>query len=162
MTDFKDNRLHNLPRLRFVFSSTPLYFITTSTHDRAPLLGTEQAHAILKEEWEAARPRHGWLIGRYMVMPDHVHFFCTPAPGETAKPLSTFIMRWKEWTAKRMKASMGCGPFWEKGFFDHLLRSDESYREKCYYVRQNPVAAGLAKDADDWTWQGFIDFDDRA
>jgi hypothetical protein len=29
-------------------------------------------------------------------------------------------------------------------------------------VRQNPVAAGLAKDADDWTWQGFIDFDDRA
>jgi len=34
-------------------------------------------------------------------------------------------------------------PHWQDGFFDHLLRSDESYGEKWNYVLQNPVRAGL-------------------
>jgi len=33
--------------------------------------------------------------------------------------------------------------FWQPGFNDHLLRSDENYAEKWEYVFQNPVRAGL-------------------
>ena len=32
---------------------------------------------------------------------------------------------------------------WQPGFFDHLLRNDESYAQKWEYVRENPVRAGL-------------------
>jgi hypothetical protein len=32
-------------------------------------------------------------------------------------------------------------PLWQKEFFDHLLRSVESYEDKCMYVKQNPVRA---------------------
>lgn len=49
-------------------------------------------------------------------------------------------------------------PFWQKEFFDHLLRSDESYSEKWEYVRQNPVRAGLVDDADTWAFTGHIDY----
>ena len=31
----------------------------------------------------------------------------------------------------------------QEGFFDHLLRSYESYAQKWEYVRENPVRAGL-------------------
>jgi hypothetical protein len=34
-------------------------------------------------------------------------------------------------------------PDWQKGFFDHVLRSQESAGEKWKYVRENPVRAGL-------------------
>ena len=34
-------------------------------------------------------------------------------------------------------------PHWQKGFFDHVLRSQESAGEKWKYVRENPVRAGL-------------------
>jgi hypothetical protein len=34
-------------------------------------------------------------------------------------------------------------PHWQKGFFDHVLRSGESYTEKWHYIRDNPVRAGL-------------------
>jgi hypothetical protein len=44
---------------------------------------------ILVKEWQTARPRHGWVVGRYAIMPDHVHFFC--APESNAKLLSTFV-----------------------------------------------------------------------
>jgi hypothetical protein len=45
---------------------------------------------------------------------------------------------------------------WQPGFFDHVLRSDESYSQKWNYVRENPLRAGLARTADDWPFQGEI------
>jgi len=47
-------------------------------------------------------------------------------------------------------------PHWQKGFFDHVLRSGESYSEKWDYVRQNPARAGLANDCREWPFSGTI------
>ena len=52
--------------------------------------------------------------------------------------------------------------FWQSGFFDHILRSDESYAGKWNYVRNNPVRAGLVATADQWPYQGEIVMIDRA
>lgn len=46
------------------------------------------------------------------------------------------------------------GPHWQKGFFDHVLRSEESYSEKWDYVRLNPIRAGLVVQAEDWPYWG--------
>lgn len=47
-------------------------------------------------------------------------------------------------------------PYWQKGFFDHVLRSGESYREKWDYVRENPVRAKLVDRAESWRYLGEI------
>lgn len=52
-------------------------------------------------------------------------------------------------------------PIWQRGFFDHVLRSDESYAQKWNYVRQNPVRPGLVKNADDWPFSGELIVIDR-
>ena len=52
-------------------------------------------------------------------------------------------------------------PRWQPGFFDHLLRNDESYAQKWNYVRENPVRAGLVQTPDDWPYQGEIVSIDR-
>jgi len=41
-------------------------------------------------------------------------------------------------------------------FFDYLLRSEESYKEKWHYLRENPVRAGLVKDWSGWLYAGDI------
>ena len=51
---------------------------------------------------------------------------------------------WKEILAKRT------GIHWQRDFFDHRLRSHESYEEKAHYIRQNPVRAGLVNTAAEW------------
>jgi hypothetical protein len=43
-----------------------------------------------------------------------------------------------------------------EGFFDHVLRSRESYEQKWLYVRENPVRAGLVQRVDDWPFAGEI------
>jgi len=45
---------------------------------------------------------------------------------------------------------------WQRVFFDHLLRSEESYAQKWDYVRENPVRAGLVAHSNEWTYLGEI------
>ena len=45
-------------------------------------------------------------------------------------------------------------PLWQEEFFDHVLRSGESYEDKWQYVLQNPIRAGLVDRTDDWPYQG--------
>lgn len=73
--------------------------------------------------------------------------------------LSDFIGKWKEWTAKALKREVGLErQIWQSGFFDHLLRSSESYSEKWNYVRNNPVWTGLVTNPDDWPYLGHIHY----
>jgi len=175
----EDQHKH-LRRLERVWLDSPAYFVTACTHRRRPILAATVVTAILTGEWRTAEERHGWLVGRYVIMPDHVHFFC--AAEHNAKSLSVFVGAWKEWTSKRIARELGpavaagadrgsaAGTIddkprspraattrvWQREFFDHVLRSEESYAEKWEYVRQNPVRAGLAAHVEDWPFQGEI------
>jgi REP element-mobilizing transposase RayT len=145
----------HLHRLDRVWIENPVYFITTCCAHRRPLLATGPVAAILIEEWHTARARHGWTVGRYVILPDHVHFFCASAVD--AKPLAEFVGAWKQWTSKRLQRAGGrAGPVWQPEFFDHVLRSAASAEQKWHYVRDNPVRAGLVTAADQWPWQGEI------
>ena len=151
-----DYRHQHLKRLGRLWVEAPLYFITTNVSHRRPLLASEEALAVLQEVWQNAETLHGWRVGAYVVMPDHVHFFCG-AIYDAPKPLSTFIGKWKEWTSKYLHRRHGHpADLWQQGFFDHLLRSDESYCEKWEYVRHNPVRAGLVTTPEEWPYWGTI------
>jgi putative transposase len=146
----------HLHRLIWVWGEAATFFIATCTHQRKPNLTGPAVVSILVDEWQLALPRHGWMVGRFIVMPDHVHFFCISA-GVGAKSLSGFMQGWKQWTSKRLVRECGLStPLWQAGFFDRLLRSTESARQKWEYVIENPVRAGLVKRAADWPWQGEI------
>jgi REP element-mobilizing transposase RayT len=47
-------------------------------------------------------------------------------------------------------------PLWQRHFWDTQLRKGESYDEKWEYVVKNPVRAGLAKQSQDWPYQGEL------
>jgi REP element-mobilizing transposase RayT len=146
----------HLRRLERVWVENPVFFITTTTAHRRTILHSDAACKILCEEWQSARARHGWAVGRHVVMPDHVHFFAAPEPD--AKPLSQFMRFWKEWTSKRLHRELEIPqPVWQPEFFDHLLRSSESYSQKWQYVFKNPVRAGLVARPEDWPWQGEVE-----
>jgi len=152
---------HHLRRLGQVWIPNAVYFITICTNQRKPLLNSDTVADILRDEWTGARARHGWLIGRYVIMPDHVHFFCAEQPIGAIRPLSQFVGHWKEWSTKKIiKAASITPPLWQKQFFDHVMRHDESYAEKWSYVRENPVRAGHVSQWADWPYQGFVDFDE--
>jgi len=86
-------------------------------------------------------------------MPDHLHFFIRLVPEYRLGATVGFL---KKSLSVAIKGNDHPLPHWQPGFFDHMVRSAASYSEKWNYVYQNPVRAGLVKNADDWPYSGQV------
>jgi REP element-mobilizing transposase RayT len=141
------------PRLTWLHDSArPFYFITFNTYKRRPILANSGVHQVFAGYCGRAEER-GIAVGRYVLMPDHAHLFVALSEDMA---LSPWIRALKTVVGKEL---IGRGihiPHWQQGFFDHVLRSGESYGEKWEYVRMNPVRAGLCRVPEEWKYQGEI------
>ena len=115
------------PRLRWVFDDTPLYFVTTTVKDRRPLLASQAVTDCCIRFAEIAYERFGIAVGRFVVMPDHVHLFVR---GPIGFELDAWIQSLKAAITRSLRMGGEQGEIWQRGFFDHVLRSDESYGQK--------------------------------
>lgn len=147
------------PRLSRIFQNCPLYFVTFCTHRRKAVLANEGVDAAFREFAVRAYTEHNIAVGRYVIMPDHIHFFVR---GPDDFNLGRWIACLKQALAKAIGCRSSVVTIWQRGFFDHLLRSDESYGQKWNYVRENPVRAGLKTCAEEWPYAGEIAIIDRA
>ena len=139
--------LHRLP-VTLPMEVTIIYFVTCCTHNRRQLFTTETIVKLALDELAKSRERLRWWVGGVVFMPDHVHLFCSP-PDRQDHDQSRFIGAWRAAVSRQLKLHGLERPFWQKSFFDHILRSDESYGNKWEYVRENPERARL-KDFQRW------------
>jgi REP element-mobilizing transposase RayT len=146
----------------------PVFFITFNTHGRRPLLARSDVHSAFVDYCRRAA-KYSIGVGRYVIMPEHIHLFvCLGAGssctlGEWIKGLKRHLDCFLSESGVQPLALPGHSlrSFWQPGFFDHLLRSGESYSEKWNYVRENPVRAGLTSHAEGWPYAGEIVYIDR-
>jgi len=142
--------LPHLPSKDLVNQSS-IQYVSMNAAQRRPLLANNFAAGVILDVWKKA---DYWLVGRYVLMPDHLHLFC--APGRfPPTPLKQWVLFWRaqvsrNWPIPEQK------PIWQKEFFDRQLRTGESYHEKWDYVWQNPVRAGLVARPEDWPFQGEL------
>jgi len=148
-----ENRKQRLRRLDLMFVRSPIYFVTACMQDRGKLLATVAVHESFLQFGQEG-PAHVSWIGAYVIMPDHLHLFV--ATDDEKITLSAWVKSLKNTISKALRASRVAPPHWQKTFFDHMLRSEESYSEKWNYVRGNPVRAGLVRKAEDWPFTGEI------
>lgn len=145
----------HLPHLA-PFEKQPIVFLTVCAHGRRQVLADAAVHAVLRGVWQASGIRYGWFVGRYVIMPDHVHLFARAT--RDARALADWMRLWKSFSARAILEQSGNkGGIWQRDYFDRFLRSGELYSEKWSYVRENPVRAGLVACADDWPHAGVIE-----
>ena len=144
----------HLPHLS-AFAKHPIYYFTAATEARAHVLADQAVFNCLTETWKKSAELDGWSVGRFVILPDHLHLFASPS--EDAKARSQWIKMWKSVSARRLAREIGLTlPLWQPDTFDHILRDANSYGAKWEYVRNNPVRHGYVKRAEDWPWQGEI------
>jgi putative transposase len=142
------------PRLSTVFQKydPPLYFITINTwQHRAVLNNDDILTAFL--EYGQKNAKDGRAIGKFVIMPDHIHLF---ARLSQENRLNDFVRLMKQHLDKTLQWRGVEKPWWQPGFFDHLMRNSESYRQKWEYVHDNPVRKKLVGKPESWPYQGEI------
>jgi putative transposase len=121
------------------------YFITICCRERRV---NQLAYPKIAEKvFETIKHRNTigvWYVHLGLLMPDHLHLLISFP--ESEKRIQTIMTKWKEWTAKSLKIK------WQRDFFEHRLRKEESFREKADYILANPVRAGLTKEPEDWPY----------
>jgi REP element-mobilizing transposase RayT len=143
------------PRLDLVYADQPVYFVTFCTRNRKEIPSLDSAKVALEKYVHRAIEKLNTALGRYVIMPDHVHLF-------VCVDVESLLSQWVGGLKRAMAVAVSTARLWQPGFFDHVLRSDEPYSEKWEYERENPVRAGLVEAADDWPYQGEIVLIDRA
>ena len=131
------------------FESNPtIMFDTVCTKGRNSFLDNNEVHELLTEIWKETK---GWIVGRYVLMPDHIHFFAGAT--EPFIEYENWVRYWKSQFTKRYEGNKF---YWQANHWDRRMRDEEQYEEKWLYVLQNPVRHGLVSDADNWKFKGEL------
>jgi putative transposase len=146
---FQEIGRKHLARGVHIYTGQPtIVFLTVCTANRKSWLADGAVHASLRTAWQSAQ---AWLVGYYVLMPDHLHLFC--APHEVGCAVERWVTFWKR-AFRRLHQDPDAR--WQAQAFHHRLRREENYTEKWQYVRENPLRRGLVKNADDWPYQGMM------
>jgi putative transposase len=123
-----------------------IVYLTVCTKGREKWLAEPAVHVTLCRVWQRAE---AWRVGRYVIMPDHLHLFAAWIDGTIE--LDKWVQFWKSQFSKAMPRYSGC---WQTGHWDTRIRGVKSYESKWEYVRSNPVRHGLVARPEDWPYQG--------
>ena len=138
------------PRLTdFTYIGLYRYHVRICTWHRARYFTDRATATMARDRLPLSATEHGFAIPAYCVMPDHVHLLAE-AERATAN-LTAFVARWKQDTGFRFRSNTG-HRLWQPGFFDRVLREDESNRVVARYILENPVRAGLAEAPDEYQY----------
>src|SRR5437588_8762003 len=81
----------------FIFRGQPtIVFLTVCARDRVQSLANANVHDAIVASWDEAGT---WLVGYYLIMPDHIHLFCSPVNEECE--IEHWISFWKRQFRRR-------------------------------------------------------------
>ena len=84
----------------------------------------------------------------WCVMPNHVHVLFRSLEGHE---LAEILHAWKSFSAiKANRLLRRSGGFWQREYYDHLVRSEDEFYRIVSYIAENPDRAGLRN----WRWVG--------
>jgi putative transposase len=103
---------------------------------------------LFEDAMERVRLRYLFVIGGYVVMPEHVHLLVN-------EPKRALLC--KAIQALKLSVSMRRQqrPFWQAHYYDFNISTHEKFVEKLRYIHRNPVRRGLVAQPQDWKWSSY-------
>jgi putative transposase len=124
--------------------SEATYFITICWRERGKnTLALPDIAKIIFDAAQAYEQRKIWFVRFMLLMPDHLHGIFD-FPSEASMQAS--FANWKRFLSRMH------GIRFQRDFFDHRLRSDESFCQKVEYIHHNPVRAGIVSEPENWPY----------
>lgn len=165
MFNRKVNRLQS-----YNYSTEGYYFVTVCVESRLCCLGE-----IVKEEmvlnefgkivnscWQDLSNHYkNCSLDQFIIMPNHIHGIIVVAPvGEGLKPsptrvhgLSEIVRGFKTFSSRKINQLNQIHFSWQRSFYDHVIRKDESLNNIRQYILSNPYKWAVDKEnPSNWTY----------
>ena len=136
---------HDVYQKGYVFS------ITIASYQRYPWfsLYPELAGSAMLLFLEMVQARQTVLFS-WCIMPDHLHLLLKD------KDIVDFLRLFKGRLTPLARRLEHGRVLWQRSFYDHALREEESLEKVARYIRQNPVRSGIISCASAYRWNGSL------
>ncbi len=132
------------------------YFLTICTAFKCSVFTEDAIVADIRSQLLQTTTQFEFEITAYCFMPDHLHALLT-ATSEQAD-FRECVRRFKQLTGYRFRKNRQV-PLWQPGYYEHIVRDDESSEAIVRYILENPIRAGLSKEIGEYPFAGSEVYD---
>ena len=138
-------------------------FITQVVQNREPIFRNPTHAGLLREILRNVKELHPFVMLGYVFLLDHFHMIIQPTGKDN---FSSIMHSFKSNFTREYKKRIGLSSseymkFWQKRFWDHVIRDDKDLENHLHYMHFNPVKHGLVKDPRDWQDSSYIEWENR-
>ncbi|MDH1145519.1 transposase [Pseudomonas mosselii] len=124
------------------------YLLTTTTRDRKPLFADFNLARVVVNQMRLCDQKHACRTLAWVLMPDHVHWLVELGHIH----LSTLMCAFKSRSSNALyREGVERRHIWQTGYHDRALRREENVKAVARYIVANPIRAGLAKRAGEYS-----------
>jgi putative transposase len=138
-------------------------FITQVVQDREPVFLDTQNIALLRQTLRNVKELHPFVMLGYVFLSDHFHMIVQPTAHDNFSNImhslkTNFTREYKKQIGLSSSQSM---KFWQKRFWDHIVRDDRDFENHLHYIHFNPVKHGYTKDPRNWQDSSYVEWEKR-
>lgn len=133
------------------YQGTRLILVTLCCEARKCIFAKSEEARWLIECMRKEAELNRFAVHAFCVMPDHLHALVQGM--EPSSDLLHFVRVLKQKTAFQYRQRLGQA-LWQKKFYDHIVRSQNSLAQVTWYIWMNPVRKGLCERPEDYPFTG--------
>jgi putative transposase len=147
--------------VRRYYIPNSIVFITQIVDQRKQIFTDESVIDLLKSTLRTVKLHHPFTMVGYVFMPDHFHLLVKPGKDSN---FCRMMQSLKANFTKAYKMKLGITAptkFWQKSYWDHVIRSDTDFERHLDYIHYNPVHHGYVNRPEEWRHSSFMQWRER-
>lgn len=138
-------------------------FITQVVQNREPSFNNANHVSLLRQILRNVKELHPFVMLGYVFLADHFHMIIQPTGKDNFSRVmhslkTNFTREYKRQLGLSTSQSM---KFWQKRFWDHVIRDDRDLENHLHYIHLNPVKHGYVKNPRSWPDSSYIEWEKR-
>jgi putative transposase len=152
---------HYVVNFRRYYVPGATVFITQVVRDRKPVFTSGRYMDLLRSTLRLVKDLHPFSMVGYVFLHDHLHLLITPTGDSNFSEIMHSLKPNFTKAYKQAQGIEGNVAFWQRRFWDHVIRDDEDLNRHLDYIHYNPVKHGLVTRPADWQHSSFISWKER-
>ncbi len=133
-----------------------VYFVTICAENKQNYFVNNKISKMIEDELEFRRTTKEINLLCYCIMPDHLHILLSLTE-DYHKSLQSWVSAFKRYTTRVINELFGIKPLWQKNFYDHVVRKEESLIKIAEYIVNNPVRKGIVSEWEEYPYSKIVE-----
>ncbi len=130
-------------------------FVTQVVENRAPFFQLDSNCELLLATLREVKRWHPFSMLGYCILPDHFHLMVDLDDGTIISIVMQSLKRNFTREFKKQNGVIGNLRFWQKGFYDHIIRDQEDWNNHLDYIHLNAVRHRYTDKPESWRWSTY-------